>query len=156
MFQNLQIMLEAGALPWGNMKTVRISHLREHGGGDGQAVTALVLAVWNGDSVQFVAGLSHTDAVPIGLVVDHTGRAFRQWSSLHYVFLGLRTYLGNSLLTMSVINTAAEDRRFVDLFVELYDLRNPHPEPALNQQRLSLLNQIQEQSGGPARDPSDT
>lgn len=131
------------------MQTVQVSNLRRFSAATDVVITAQVLGLEDEKGeLQYYVGLSHSDAVPIGLLVDHNGEEFRTWMSLQLLHKSICKYLERPVATMTVIDARVQDRTYVDFFIKLFDLTTPYLIPSpLETARQNILNRLTGQVG---------
>lgn len=140
------------------MQTVQVSKLRKFSVATDLVITAQVLGLEDDKGeMQFFVGLSHSDAVPIGMLVRHSGEELRSWMSLQLVYNSICKYLERPLATMTVIDTRVKDRTYVDFFIKLFGLDTPVVPPGpMETARQNLLNRLTGQVGEKAGHNADT
>lgn len=126
------------------MLTVQVSELRSYGQTD-LVLSAQILGVAEGskDGMQYFVGLTHGNAVPVGVLTAYRDVELRSWKSIQLVTLSLERYLGRPVATATVIDTRANTSAYVDFFVKLHelDVQLGRDNPC-EAHRLALLNKI--------------
>ena len=126
------------------MLTVQVSELRSYGLTD-LVISAQVLGVMDGtkDGMQFFVGVTHGNAVPIGMLTTYRDVELRSWKSFQLAVVSLERYLGRPAATATLIDTRANTSAYVDFFVKLHelDVQLGRDNPC-EAHRLALLNKI--------------
>ena len=126
------------------MLTVQVSELRSYGLTD-LVISAQVLGVMDGtkDGMQFFVGVTHGNAVPIGMLTTYRDVELRSWKSFQLAVVSLERYLGRPAATATLIDTRANTHAYVDFFVKLHELDVPMPDNhPCEAGRVALLDNI--------------